>query len=149
MPRRDAVLQWLTGTWLLARSIDDGSSMAGTATFAACASGRLDYREQGRFRLPDGRTLHSERRYLFEETDDGFAVLFAETPPRLFHRITLERAGPSLAGAARHLCADDRYDSRYEFRLDGSFTIEHRVRGPRKHYTIRTRYRRNPLIACD
>lgn len=117
--------------------------MSGTATFASCGAGRLDYREHGQFRLPDGRLLDAERRYLFEEIDGGFAVFFVETPPRLFHRIMLQRAGPNLVGGATHPCADDRYDSRYRFHLDGSFTIEHRVHGPRKRYTILTHYVRS------
>lgn len=114
--------------------------MAGTATFTPYGARRLDYREQGRFRLPDGRTLDAERRYLFEETERGFAVFFAETPPRLFHRVALERIGPALVGATTHFCGDDRYDSRYEFHADGSFVIAHDVLGPRKAYAMETRY---------
>jgi len=113
--------------------------MTGTATFIPHSAGRLDYREQGQFRLPDGRTLDAERRYIFEETESGFTVFFAETPPRLFHRIELERIGQTLAGNGTHVCRDDHYASRYEFHAEGSFVIVHAVSG-RKAYAMETRY---------
>jgi hypothetical protein len=117
--------------------------MTGTATITPHAAGQFDYRELGQLRLPDGRALDAERRYVFEEMDGGFAVFFAETPPRLFHRVVLGRAGAGLIGGATHLCGDDRYDSRYEFHADDTFTIEHRVSGPRKRYTSVTCYTRD------
>lgn len=136
------LLASLAGMWLLSRSIDDGSSMAGTATITPRGAGQFDYHERGQLRPPDGRTLDAERRYIFAEEADDFAVFFAENPPRLFHRIALHHEGPNLVGAATHLCAADRYDSRYAFHPDGSFVTEHRVHGPRKRYTIVTRYAR-------
>ena len=102
--------------------------------------GRFDYREQGKLSLAGGQSLDAERHYILTEEIDGFAVLFAETPPRLFHRITLEETASGLAGAGSHLCGADRYDSRYEFRADGSFIIAHTILGPRKAYAMETRY---------
>jgi hypothetical protein len=121
--------------------------MVGTATIALRGNRQFDYHEQGQLRLADSRTIEGERRYIFEggpfeEGLGGFAVLFAENPPRLFHRVALSREGPSLVGSGVHLCAEDRYESRYEFRCDGSFFVEHAVRGPRKRYVITTRYSR-------
>jgi uncharacterized protein DUF6314 len=91
--------------------------------------------------------LDAERRYIFEETENVFAVLFAETPPRLFHPIALEWIGRTLVGNGTHLCGDDHYDSRYEFHTDGTFTIRHAVTGPRKHYAVTTRYSRVAITA--
>jgi hypothetical protein len=135
----------LSGAWLLYRQIDDGSLMAGTARFIPRGIGRFDYLEQGQLRLVDGRTLGTERGYIFEETESGFAVFFTQSPPRLFHRVTLEANGRNLVGVATHLCAGDRYDSHYEFRANASFTIEHRVCGPHKRYTSVTHYVRASL----
>jgi hypothetical protein len=134
------VINALAGSWELRRSVDNGASMSGTASFTDGCDGRLDYREQGQLRLPDGQVIDAERRYVFEEHADGFSVWFAEPPPRLFHRVVLSRVGLSLAGEATHLCVDDRYHSRYEFRADGSFIIAHSVAGPRKSYAMETRY---------
>jgi uncharacterized protein DUF6314 len=136
----------LTGEWRLSRSIDDGSSMAGTAAFTPNGAGQFDYREQGHFRLPDGRMIDAERRYIFEETESGFAVFFAGTPRCLFHRIMLGEIRRTLVGTGTHLCGDDHYDSRYEFGSDCSFVVEHRVRGPRKRYVMVTWYARTPLV---
>jgi Family of unknown function (DUF6314) len=124
----------------LHRSIDNGASMTGIALFTDLGGGWLDYRERGQLSLPGSQVVDAERRYVFEEDAHGFSVWFAETPPRLFHRVVLSRIGPSLAGEAAHLCGDDRYDSRYEFRANGSFIIAHTVSGPRKSYAMETRY---------
>lgn len=129
----------LAGQWTLDRKIDDGTAMAGEATILARDDGAFDYREHGRLILPGGECFDADRRYIFAEEPRGFAVLFAETPPRLFHRIALCRDGANLTGTATHLCGADRYDSRYEFR-SGEFSIRHRVTGPRKRYVMATRY---------
>jgi hypothetical protein len=133
-------IEVLAGSWELRRAIDNGASMTGTAAFTDLSGGHFDYREEGQLRLPDGQLIDTERRYIFEEKMDGFSVWFAETPPRLFHFVGLKRAGLSLIGEATHLCGDDRYDSRYEFRADGSFVIAHTVFGPRKAYAMETSY---------
>jgi hypothetical protein len=118
--------------------------MVGTATFLGCIDGRFGYAERGRVTLADGRILDAERHYLFEQTGDGFAVWFAEPLPRLFHGVVLCRLGTSLVGGSTHPCGDDRYDTRYEFRADGSFLVTHAVHGPRKRYVMETRYARPP-----
>jgi Family of unknown function (DUF6314) len=137
-----SLLGSLTGSWLLRRSIDNGVSMSGTATIVSLDDGRFAYHERGWLRLPGGQEIDAERRHLFDERDDGFSVFFAESPPRLFHRVVLDRSGSSFVGEGSHLCSEDRYDSRYRFDGDNSFTIEHAVAGPRKRYKIQTRYSR-------
>jgi hypothetical protein len=139
------ILGSLAGSWLLRRSIDNGASMSGSATIVRQDDGCFAYHERGRLRLTDGQQIDAERRYVFEECDGGFDVLFAENPPRLFHRIVLDRSGSGLVGEGMHLCGNDRYDSRYRFEADGTFTIEHAVSGPRKRYTMETLYTRCPV----
>jgi hypothetical protein len=116
--------------------------MLGKATLVERTDVRFDYCERGRLTIANGQILDAERCYVFAEDDRGFSVWFAENPLRLFHQIALYRRGEALEGTAVHLCGDDRYDSRYEFRTDGSFIVAHAVRGPRKTYTIETRYTR-------
>jgi hypothetical protein len=137
------VLGSLAGSWLLRRSVDNGASMLGTASFAERGEGQFDYRERGQMRLADGQMVDGERRYIFQECDGGFRVLFAGSPPRLFHRIVLNRTGPCLVGSGVHICSEDRYDSRYQFRSDGTFVVQHAVNGPHKRYAIDTRYSRD------
>jgi hypothetical protein len=140
----DAVFDGLEGAWRLARTIEGQAAMAGIAVFTATAPGWLRYREEGRIRLADGKEFDGHREYLFERTPGGFSVHFAETPPRLFHAIAVARDGDALAGSATHLCTPDTYDSSYRFLADGSFTIRHTVRGPRKDYLSATVFTRLP-----
>jgi len=115
--------------------------MVGVARFQRLATGMLKYREEGRVRLADGRAFDGHREYLFERAAGGFVVLFAEHPPRLFHRIEIARDGDALIGSATHRCAPDTYDSLYKFLGDGSFVVQHTVRGPRKDYLSTTVFR--------
>lgn len=138
----DTVFDRLCGAWNLERTIEGQATMTGTAVFTATEAGLLKYREEGRIRLADGKEFDGHREYLFERAPDGFLVHFAEAPPRLFHAIEVVRDGDALAGSATHLCTPDTYDSRYRFLPDGSFTIRHTVRGPRKDYLSATVYTR-------
>ena len=90
-------------------------------------------------------TLRRPRGYVPEP--GGFVVLFAESPPRLFHRVALVKTAACWTGTAVHRCGDDRYDSRYEFHSEGSFAIRHAVAGPRKRYTIASCYSRVAIAA--
>src|SRR5262245_44591401 len=85
------VIDLLPGRWSLARVVDGAETnqgaMQGVATFRRLESGLLAYREEGRLRLPNGNTFEAFRDYLYERTESGFAVLFAENPPRLFHAV--------------------------------------------------------------
>ncbi len=139
----DTVFDRLMGEWHLQRTIEGQATMSGVARFTALETGgMLKYREEGRIRLPDGREFDGHREYVFERAPSGFVVHFAETPPRLFHAIAIVRDGDALAGSATHLCTPDTYDSSYRFLPDGSFTIRHVVRGPRKDYLSDTVFTR-------
>jgi Family of unknown function (DUF6314) len=132
----------LEGAWALDRQVAGTASMTGTAVFDPGKDGWLAYREQGQLRLTNGQAFEAERRYLFQPQPAGFAVFFMEEPPRLFHEVILMPVQRTLLGEAPHLCADDHYLSRYEFKPDGTFSIRHIVRGPRKDYRSDTMYRR-------
>lgn len=137
-----SILPSLSGCWLLSRSTDDGVSMAGSASFVPKGAGRFDYLEEGRLTLPGGGVLDASRRYVFAERPEGFAVYFAEVPLRLFHDVVLRQRGEFLIGDGIHHCGADRYRSTYRICPGGPFLIEHQVDGPRKRYTIVTRYTR-------
>ncbi|MDP9892046.1 hypothetical protein J2W32_004189 [Variovorax boronicumulans] len=138
----DSVFDQFEGTWDLDRTIEGKASMVGTARFRRDDAAWLKYREEGRIQLPDGQSFDGHREYVFEGITDGFSVYFAETPLRLFHEIAIVREGDELVGSAGHLCVADQYDSVYRFRTDGSFVIEHLVKGPRKDYLSRTVFKR-------
>lgn len=138
----DAVFDGLEGTWDLVRTIEKQATMIGIAVFTPQHATMLKYREDGRIRLAGGKELDAHREYRFERAADGFAVYFEEEPLRLFHRIRIVRDTDALAGSATHLCTPDTYDSSYRFLVDGSFTIRHTVRGPRKDYVSTTAFKR-------
>ena len=132
----------LAGRWRIAREIGRTASLQGEAVFAQGADGALRYRESGRLLLVSGNELEAERHYIFRAAPDGFAVFFAEPPHALFHEIALRVEEGTLTGEAAHDCQPDNYLSRYLFAPDGSFTVRHRVTGPRKDYESVTVYRR-------
>ncbi len=133
----------LAGAWEIARRIAPEGTLEGRAVFAPDGAGALAYREEGRLRLAGGFTAAAERNYVFQPRPTGFAVYFAETPPRLFHDVVLAAGRDGrLRGRARHLCVEDLYLTRYAFLPDGRFAVRHRVRGPRKAYRMTTWYRR-------
>jgi hypothetical protein len=138
-----AVLGQLTGRWALERSIDGQGSMRGEASFEPASDDWVHYGEEGELRLENGQRFVATRRYRYRGLPAGFAVFFSETPGRLFHQVSLVRGSDGeLRGAARHRCARDLYVTDYLFAPDGQFCVRHRVRGPRKDFTISTRYRR-------
>lgn len=132
------------GTWALERRIDDQASMTGVATITRREDGMLEYTESGRLRLADGQEFDAGRRYIFRPHPDGLTVLFAEEPPRLFHHVGLAEESGVLRGDAIHVCGNDCYKSAYAFLPDGSFIIRHEVSGPRKNYSMHTRYTHRP-----
>lgn len=147
------MLDGLAGRWSLRRVVEGKEarqgSMQGVATFRRLESGLMAYREEGRLQLPGGGTFDAFRDYLYDRRTDGFAVFFAETPPRLFHEIRLrEEADGTLVGAAEHPCGRDHYATRYAFQPDGSFVVHHDVRGPRKDYAMTTLYTRTDLAVA-
>jgi hypothetical protein len=142
---RDAsqVMTRLTGSWSFDRVIEAQGSMQGIATFTPLDAESLAYREQGRLRLLNGTELEAGREYVFRERGGGFDVFFKETPPRLFHAISLSASDDGvLSGSAGHLCNLDHYQSSYTFGPDGGFVVRHAVLGPRKDYAMTTAYTR-------
>jgi len=133
----------LLGRWSFAREISGQGSMTGVATFDAVSDGRAEYRESGELSLVSGERLRAEQRYVYERADGGFAVYLHATN-ELFQRVvfSVDESGV-WKGNASHLCRADVYDSEYWFCTDGTFTVRHVVRGPKKDYVIRTVYRRD------
>jgi hypothetical protein len=140
----DSVFCRLEGAWDLIRTIEGQATMAGIAVFTPHGGTMLKYREEGRIRLATGKVFDAHREYRFERAPGGFLVHFGEEPPRLFHRIRIVADSDALVGAATHLCTPDTYDSSYRFLVNGSFTVQHTVRGPRKSYLSSTLFKRRP-----
>jgi hypothetical protein len=141
--RPGAILQSLIGSWAIERRVDDMATLTGSVNFERSAENEAVYHETGTLRLSTGYEAAAERKYIYRQCGDGLAVFFDERPPRLFHMVKLIRDGDGyLTGEAEHICADDVYLTDYKFDSDTQFRVRHRVRGPRKDYTIITLYRK-------
>jgi hypothetical protein len=134
------VFEWLLGEWGFEREIPGRARMSGHARFTLVDGETALYEESGELCLEGGQTLHSRQSYVYERTNDGFAVRFADTR-ELFHVMRFAASGDDLVAEARHVCLNDLYLSGYTVRSDGSFEVRHEVRGPEKDYVIRTLYR--------
>jgi Family of unknown function (DUF6314) len=133
----------LLGRWNFAREIAGHGSMKGTAVFELASEGRAEYFEFGELALKTGERLRAERRYVYEALDGGFKVRFHETGEIFERAVFVEQERGGWKASANHLCDKDLYESEYCFPMDGTFTVRHEVRGPKKDYLIRTIYRRD------
>lgn len=137
------VFERLNGRWRFERIIAGHGTMQGMALFIPEGGGETRYREEGLLRLRTGGDFPSSRDYAYRDRPGGFAVFFAETPRRLFHEVRLScEQGGQFSGTAAHACGGDFYETRYEFMPGGDFFTGHTVTGPRKNYSMRTRYAR-------
>lgn len=124
-----------TGRWRVERQISDrlgpDGLFEGEAVFAPVPGG-LTYHETGTLRLGQGRGFPAERAYFWRADGARIAVDFADGRP--FH--DFDPAAP----AAYHLCIADGYSVRYDFAGWPAWQAEWTVKGPRKDYTMISRY---------
>ncbi|MBS0123917.1 trigger factor [Aestuariicoccus sp. KMU-90] len=122
------------GDWQIARDIRhaDGSAarFEGRATWWTEGDGAICL-ESGTLILPGQGAFQAERRYLWAA---DLSVRFDDG--RFFHAV------PPEGGQAAHWCDPDQYDADYDFSAWPDWSCTWRVRGPRKDYTMSSRYRR-------
>ncbi len=121
------------GEWALSRQIvQAGGSeghFQGRAVWRPEGPGAL-YCEEGELRLPQG-TFRAERRYRW---DVELNVFFEDG--RYFHAV------PAAGGQTGHWCDPDQYDVCYDFQDWPEWTCKWQVSGPRKDYSMLSRYQR-------
>lgn len=120
----------LLGTWDLSREIvehpDQHSSVVGSTSLTLESDGRIRWSETGTLtrqglQSPVTRVLHLERR------DTGWFVTFEDG--RDFH--------PWQPGSAvEHVCSPDLYVGTVERRSVDQWSVQWRVTGPSKNYTM-------------
>lgn len=135
-------LQDFEGDWALSRRIVDRlgpeARFEGEARFTSVPSGLL-YRETGVLVVGGGQGFRAERSYFWHQTEAG-RIAVEHSDGRAFH--DFDPAEP----VARHLCGSDDYRVRYDFSHWPVWRAEWIVRGPRKDYTLTSRYAR-PEVA--
>ncbi len=130
------------GDWTIERAIEDVHAarlgrFSGRATFRPAAAGGLAYREEGTLTLGDGPAMQATRDYHWRDGGGGIIeVRFGDG--RFFHRFLPEEAAPGDV----HQCDPDLYRVRYDFARWPMWRAEWRVTGPRKDYSMVSRYRR-------
>lgn len=132
-----AVFSLLPGLWRLSRTVDGVKRMDGVAQYDALAHESLAYFERGEHRV-DGRRLDFYQAYQLRRLGDKVHVNFADGRP--FHSLFFQKDRHILKADALHLCGNDTYRGEYVFHGHDRFTVQWAVRGPRKDYTIETRY---------
>ncbi|WP_417242487.1 DUF6314 family protein [Celeribacter sp.] len=134
------------GAWAITREITDftggpDARLTGQCTFAPEGAG-LTQAEVGTLQFAGSSVaLKAERRYFWTAQGNEIAVFFDDT--RFFHAFD-PRGGTAQA---EHDCPPDRYEVRYGFGTGAllSWTVEWRVRGPRKDYLSLTQFSRGPV----
>ncbi|GAA4006023.1 hypothetical protein GCM10022247_29700 [Allokutzneria multivorans] len=137
----------LRGKWALARAIPGTGSVTGTAEFRPLRPDLLLYREEGRLELGTGQHHDVSREYHYLLEHDRIRVCFVEPPEfgRTMHTLRLDGAEAS----DEHLCDQDLYTGHYRFDGPDRFTVDMRVRGPKKDYSMHTTYDRLPQVRAD
>ncbi|WP_147125393.1 DUF6314 family protein [Shimia ponticola] len=117
--------------WRIARVIShaDGSE----AQFAGTASIGADwvYEEIGTLSM-GGQSFEATRTYLWHPVEGGFDIRFDDG--RAFHRLRFDDM------VADHWCDPDTYRVSYDLRAFPDWSATWRVTGPRKDYSMITRY---------
>ncbi|MCB2136790.1 MAG: trigger factor [Rhodobacteraceae bacterium] len=126
------------GEWRISRLVEDRLSgqqgrFEGQAWFRPDGA-FLKYREEGQLRLGGGPAMTAVRDYVWRQDGNRIAVDYGDG--RSFH--DFNPADP----AARHHCEPDDYRVRYDFTHWPEWRAEWTVTGPRKDYTMISRYSR-------
>ncbi len=137
------VFSFLEGKWSLIRSTNGFGSMKGEAWFAPIPGTppSLSYREEGVFETPYGDNLLFYREYMYVLNDEEIDIYFAshQKKQHLFHTLSFL---PHENSCSTHLCGNDLYVPTYTFLNENSFTLEYRVKGPKKGLVIQTFFHR-------
>ncbi len=124
------------GKWHLSRDIKEHTGGTIRFTGEAILSGshaQVAYRESGVVTLANNKTIPAERTYFWRAGLNGqIDVFFADE--RFFHSFSTDKP------YAEHLCGDDRYKVTYDFTRWPVWTSVWQVKGPRKDYTMVSRY---------
>ncbi len=129
-----------TGRWQIERQIIDARA-GSTAVFSGEAvltpqQGGLIYRETGQLKLEGSAPITAERGYRWADAGDVVDVFFDDG--KFFHRFEL-----GDAPKAAHWCDPDQYDVTYAFGAWPVWDATWTVKGPRKDYTMNSRYSRS------
>ena len=137
---RDCFLS-LAGKWVMSRTVSSGETVRGELVFDPSGDGRYRAIEHGELQLADGNRINANRTWIWEQDGSVLSIFFDENPVRLYHRFAPIMEDGIWCGAALHHCSPDNYEGRYRF-LPNVIEIDQKITGPKKDYSISTRYSR-------
>lgn len=134
MTRDDFVGLWQVGRVISDRLSGQAGRFEGRAVLTPRGPDGLDYVETGLLRLGDGPAMTATRRYGWTFQAGLVQVSFDDGRP--FHSFAPGVDGPGTD----HLCGADMYSVRYGFADWPVWTARWQVAGPRKEYSLDSRY---------
>jgi len=140
----------MRGNWNLYRTITSPKfhpmTAAGKSIFQKYSDqNSLLYKEELVLNLPS-ESIHASKEYIFRLIDNDVSVFFNETPERFFYtlkfasKIKSDQVFDQAGG--EHLCGNDNYSASYNFFDNDNFELIYKVVGPKKDYTMTTKYKR-------
>jgi len=135
------VLSYFLGHWTVQREISGFGNIVGQAAFQNHEDEAhwLDFQEA--MVLPGAKENkpNAFRRYTYRMTATGFDIYFSDgaTDGALFLSFEFTQASKLTS---HHLCIKDHYDATFEFLSDTEFQLSFSVVGPKKDYSITTRF---------
>lgn len=140
-----AVSSYFLGDWKVQRVISGFGEITGQAMFQVNDQ-RDDYLDfQEAMVLPSlkgqDQKPNAFRTYEYRMTSDGFDIYFSDgaTKGDLFLSFAFTQASVLTS---HHLCIKDHYNATFEFLSDDDFELSFSVVGPKKDYSIQTRFTR-------
>lgn len=139
-----ALFARLEGEWRLTREMGDLGTFTGHAVFQARAPDVLRYREDGALQQTSGLRLPGYREFEYRLDADQIAIHFVEAHRRgaLYVMLQFTGAEDSCHAQATHVCPPDTYRHSMSWQAENAFSTVVDVTGPRKSYTLVTRYRK-------
>ena len=140
------------GSWNLERHIDDffdGKTgfFKGQVTISDCCKKWL-YSETGLLTIESQVPLKSERKYLWSPNSCGFDIYFDNN--KFFHKFKIPKnLSIDKSSAARYDCYPDHYRVTYLLHSSSAWESVWHVKGPRKFYRIRSKYKRSDPKEMD
>ena len=136
-----AVLSYFLGDWEMHRVISEFGEITGRATFRLNGESdqHLDYKEAVMLPRLGEQKANAFREYEYRMTDAGFDIFFSDgaTKSQLFLSFAFVQASILTS---HHLCIQDHYDAEFVFLSDDEFELSFTVVGPKKDYSIQTRF---------
>ncbi|MEO0896690.1 MAG: DUF6314 family protein [Bacteroidota bacterium] len=140
------LFQFLKGEWVFSRTISSFGSTKGVGIFSPLQENHFHYQEEGMTTLDNGRELKSTQEYIYEWTGEQIVIWFSKLgkKDRPFHYLNFDMDFDNKRWESQdyHLCVADHYWGTYSFDQFGHFTIQYKVKGPKKDYVSTTLFQK-------